>query len=79
MPIIQVNVRYNLKGNLPSQFDAHAFAHEHFKHGFAAIAPKFELDVLPPDETAPYTVHIHQSTQYDMCNGCMSAAQDGEN
>ena len=79
MAIIQVNVRYNLKGNLPSQFNADEFAHEHFKHGFAAIAPKFGLDILPPDETNSYTVHIHNSTNYDMCSGCMSAAQDGEN
>lgn len=79
MSIIQVNVRYHVNGRLPSQFDAEEFAHEHFKHGFAAIAPKFELEVQPPDATPAYTVHIHQSTQLDMCAGCMSAAQDGEN
>jgi hypothetical protein len=77
--ILQVNVRYHLNGRLPSQFNAEEFAHEHFKAAFAAIAPKYELDVASPDNTPAYTVHIHASTQLDMCNGCMSAAQDGEN
>lgn len=78
MPIIQVNVRYHVNGRVPSQFDVEEFAHEHFKHGFSAIAPRFDLEVAPPAETRPYTVHIHESTEYEMCNGCMSAAQDGE-
>ena len=79
MAIIQVNVRYNVEGRVPSQFNAEEFAHEHFIHGFAAIAPKFDMEIAPPNETKPYTVHIHESTDYEMCEGCITAAQDGEN
>lgn len=80
MPIIQVNARVEIEGRVPSQMDWDSFEYDIYKFIHGTLIPKYGLTRAHDSQQANrFTKHIHTSTDYEACNGCVQAAQDGEN